>query len=633
MDFFDERFVPAFNPQLCRGMLHRMCDYLDDAMSDPIGVELLAAGGTNVWVLGFMGFRVSAELQLITMLANQGGMPKDVDAEFNLARPFETIKPLQMMVECLFPALLPDDVTDVPPPNREYLRDWLAKAAMTLLKRDPAFRRLITQTLPIALRLPEPIHKLCLTTRERPRGPGLDSHHALTVLEYQDELTATARENPKLLPLLTAYIDAAHPKFDWHGPVHQLKSAVLKAGHSQAAWRYVCRYGARLFKVAWSLTPTQPAFEVALRYLAAIEAAGLPPPPPPSVATAWLKAFNVNHFFDIDIDVGENFHKQMEPKILGLALTEAHLRRNDPKLNEFIPEFLGVCWWSRQTNAKLDKNQIHAGWPWIINQWKAEQSLQEVLAAANSITWKMQLAEMSLGPWRVVPLNSSEALTRESFAMRNCLRDYIVRCAAGVEEYYSIRDRTTGKRKACVGFRFDEAGSGNLSDMKGFANSKPRWEFENLAIQLQLLVNLTAKPKLSNPASAAVSEGPGTIDHEVVVNPISIPQPIADDAAGGAIKNYVVKVDDNFHYMDEDARWTMGEFANLEAAIDACKRLVDQCLEEYFVPGISAETLLSQYKNFGDDPFIVCAEGGVKFSAWDYAAQRCQRMTDLGDCK
>ena len=88
-------------------------------------------------------------------------------------------------------------------------------------------------------------------------------------------------------------------------------------------------------------------------------------------------------------------------------------------------------------------------------------------------------------------------------------------------------------------------------------------------------------------------------------------------------------VDDNFHYMDESARWTFGSFATLESAIQACKRLVDLCLDEYFEPGISAEKLLLQYKTFGDDPFII--GDGVKFSAWDYAALRCQVIAGGAD--
>lgn len=87
-----------------------------------------------------------------------------------------------------------------------------------------------------------------------------------------------------------------------------------------------------------------------------------------------------------------------------------------------------------------------------------------------------------------------------------------------------------------------------------------------------------------------------------------------------------VMVDDNYHYMDETERYTLGEFESLEAAIDACKRIVDDYLESAYKPGMSAEELCKSYKGFGDDPWIIGPDPGVGkvlFSAWDYADHRC----------
>jgi len=609
--FFPECFVPRSNPQRAIHMLYKMCDYLDSAMLEPVWLQPLAVGGVNAWVFGLMGFRVSSELNVFTLLESHGESSLEIDAEFNLARPLESLKPYQILVETLYPALVPDDETYPYQPIDDALRDWLAQCAETLLKRDPAYQRLMKVDLPNALRLPQPIHQLCLQSRARPVGPELNSRHAQIAIAHSDALTSANLENPKLLPLLMAFIEAKNPTFDVDDLIRMLKMEILGRGRSEAAWRYVCRNGSRLFKVAWSLAPRQPAFEVALRYLAALEAAGLPPPPPPSVAAAWLRAFNVNQAYDSGIELGDDFHGKMNPTILRLAFAEADQRRSSPKLNDFIQEFLGVCWWSQQTGASIDKNQAHAGWSWLVNQWKAEQSVQEVLAQAKSITWPMQLTAISVGHWQVIPLSSSDALIRESFAMRNCLRDYIVRCAVGVEEYYSIRDSVTNKPKACFGIRFDDLGQGTLIDVKGFANSNSSTELRDLAYQLVSCMNLTAKPKFTKTRS-----GP--------------PELQADEATEGELGHYTVMVDDNFHYMDESARRSLGSYDTFDSAIEACKGLVDQCLEEYIEPGISAERLLSQYKTFGDDPFIVCAEGGVKFSAWDYAEQRCKVITENG---
>jgi hypothetical protein len=94
-----------------------------------------------------------------------------------------------------------------------------------------------------------------------------------------------------------------------------------------------------------------------------------------------------------------------------------------------------------------------------------------------------------------------------------------------------------------------------------------------------------------------------------------------------AIRPYKVLVDDNFHYIDESERYTHGQFDTLEAAIAACKRIVDASLDEEFRPGITAERLLSRYTSFGLDPFVVGADvGSVPFSAWEYAKARCPEI-------
>ncbi len=95
---------------------------------------------------------------------------------------------------------------------------------------------------------------------------------------------------------------------------------------------------------------------------------------------------------------------------------------------------------------------------------------------------------------------------------------------------------------------------------------------------------------------------------------------------------YRVLVDDNFHFMDEDARYEQGIYQSLEEAISACRRLVDLSLQEAYRPGMTADALYSCYTSFGDDPFIVviggAGEDAAKFSAWDYARERCREICD-----
>lgn len=89
-----------------------------------------------------------------------------------------------------------------------------------------------------------------------------------------------------------------------------------------------------------------------------------------------------------------------------------------------------------------------------------------------------------------------------------------------------------------------------------------------------------------------------------------------------------VFVDDNFHYMDEDERYHLGRYPTYEAAEDACRRLVDRCLNGLLQPGMTAEQLWEQYRSFGEDPFVRGPDlPEPPFSAWGYARQRCRELT------
>lgn len=85
-------------------------------------------------------------------------------------------------------------------------------------------------------------------------------------------------------------------------------------------------------------------------------------------------------------------------------------------------------------------------------------------------------------------------------------------------------------------------------------------------------------------------------------------------------QEYTVYVDDNYHYMQEDERYTAGVYDSYEEALAKCKQIVDGYLQGVYTPGMTADDLYSSYTDYGDDPFIVPDPN--QFSAWDYAKQR-----------
>lgn len=91
---------------------------------------------------------------------------------------------------------------------------------------------------------------------------------------------------------------------------------------------------------------------------------------------------------------------------------------------------------------------------------------------------------------------------------------------------------------------------------------------------------------------------------------------------------HAVYVDDNFHYADEDKRHKLGEYPTRDEAIAAARKVVDDFLERACEPGMSHDALFQSYTSFGTDPFIVPDDPECRFSAWDYARQRCRALCD-----
>jgi hypothetical protein len=93
---------------------------------------------------------------------------------------------------------------------------------------------------------------------------------------------------------------------------------------------------------------------------------------------------------------------------------------------------------------------------------------------------------------------------------------------------------------------------------------------------------------------------------------------------------YRVFVDENFHYMDHNHRYALGDYATYAEAFAACKELVDRFLRHEYVPGMPASALYFRYMMFGRDPFLVNGTDGTEaqpgFSAWDYAKARCAEL-------
>ncbi|HUS15930.1 MAG TPA: hypothetical protein VM536_13070 [Chloroflexia bacterium] len=97
-------------------------------------------------------------------------------------------------------------------------------------------------------------------------------------------------------------------------------------------------------------------------------------------------------------------------------------------------------------------------------------------------------------------------------------------------------------------------------------------------------------------------------------------------------REYRVYAAEHSAYMDPAAARLDGQYPTCCAAMARCQALVDRSLDELYVAGMPAATLLGLYLLYGEDPWITVpgATEPCVFSALDYAAARCESRAASG---
>ncbi len=88
---------------------------------------------------------------------------------------------------------------------------------------------------------------------------------------------------------------------------------------------------------------------------------------------------------------------------------------------------------------------------------------------------------------------------------------------------------------------------------------------------------------------------------------------------------FQVVVDDNFHAMDPEERYTDGVFPSEETAVDRARAIIDTFLSNQFVPTMSADELYHIFCAYGECPQVLPECG---FSPYAYARIRCRELCE-----
>ena len=92
-------------------------------------------------------------------------------------------------------------------------------------------------------------------------------------------------------------------------------------------------------------------------------------------------------------------------------------------------------------------------------------------------------------------------------------------------------------------------------------------------------------------------------------------------------KSFSVDVYSDFRRSKQSPWVCIGEFDNLDDAIEACKRVVDEFLQSPINAFIGSDRLETAFLSYGDVPAIKGAENLPSFNIYAYLAMRCRKVS------
>ncbi len=123
-----------------------------------------------------------------------------------------------------------------------------------------------------------------------------------------------------------------------------------------------------------------------------------------------------------------------------------------------------------------------------------------------------------------------------------------------------------------------------------------------------------------------------TVCNSSTLNPAPLSSPERVEKTEADQSPFTVMVDDNYHYMDGDSRYTAGMFDTWEEAVALAKKIVDETISPAINDGLSPEDAIMSYRHFGEDPWIIgngAVPKGEHFSVCGYAEMRAFQLYAL----
>ncbi len=393
------------------------------------------------------------------LLINQAGMAQRADTALAYEN-IDLLLPLCKPFWLSFVAYLPDgicgtstdtDVFQLPLwqhlPNAAQVLDAICQAAQHRLHADPEFQRLRGA---LSYRLMEiigtPTVHLAMHARTQVKGWGLDARDVCQVWKYRHLYHRMDRENPHLLPVLSAWLQQRRLPDD-HGledAIPSMRQDLLAHGLPPRAWRYLVEHGPRPLTYRTHDVLTWSGLVDVLKQL---HKARWPAPPP-------------RGFLGLLHDTAglpESYHcagDGVPGWFWDWCCREARACQGDAqRYRQLQDDLVQWAWLVREHGPRPDSNQQRRRLRWL-KSWADHQ--ESITVKSSRDAWGLWLREM---PWetierlRVVPLLSPGALREESLAMHNCADRYLPDCVDGNYLLLSLRQPDSEKRVALMGLK------------------------------------------------------------------------------------------------------------------------------------------------------------------------------------
>lgn len=274
-------------------------------------------------------------------------------------------------------------------------------------------------------------------------------------LRHRAQYAAVQKENPRLVWLLTFFLDAGLrvPKDQ---TIAWMKDEIESRNVTPACWRLLANGSEKDFHhirdwIGQGNTLRQRVYELTA-WLCCLVALRWKTPMAPAIRRL---------FMHDSFDTGEGRtllfrNVRLSLPVVRILLVEAERRLLAGSLAQFVSDDLvEVLTWLDAEQPTLAGNQIKAGWRYLARraaEWKVGV---EAAAELGVLAWDSVLGVTHTDGWVVTPLTSVWQVRREALRQHHCADSYLAPCAAGTARLFSVAN-AAGKTVATIGIACEE---------------------------------------------------------------------------------------------------------------------------------------------------------------------------------